>query len=243
MTDKEEVNTGKKIRRRRRKAKKPNNYFTADHEDAIIHYALIESKHERDRLYMEKIRPVFKILIEKVVYSYKMTNIPDIEYLKDECQTFLVTILPKYNKGKGAAFSYFTVVTKNWFFHKKKESSNRGEVNFEQIPEKAYRQEFIYKKDIYKDIETADRWKLFKEELSSWKMEDGIFGQQEAEVVVEALSELFDNIDKLDIINRKSVYLYLRELTKLPTKRIVATLKKLKKFNAQFSEDYNSGRF
>ena len=113
-----------KPRTRRKRTK--NDYFTRLHEEAIIKYVSSDCQKERSQLYIEWIGPAFNDLVDKIVFTYKFNNLPNIEPLRDECKVWLTTILNKYNPNKGSkAFSYFSVVTKNWFIHQFKKNSNK----------------------------------------------------------------------------------------------------------------------
>ena len=85
--------TQKKTRRRRRK----NDYFTKVHEDAIVKYASTDDKALRTKLYIEYIGPAFNEMVDKIVYTYKFNNLPNIDYLRDDCKLWLITILDKYD--------------------------------------------------------------------------------------------------------------------------------------------------
>jgi hypothetical protein len=106
-----------------------NQYFTKIHEDAILEYASILDNDRKTELYIKLIQPAFNEMVEKIVYTYKFNNLPNIDDLKSECKTFLTTILDKYDTSRGSkAFSYFSVITKNWFIHKVKKNNNKKEV-------------------------------------------------------------------------------------------------------------------
>ncbi len=58
----------------------------------------------------------------------------NIDVLKDDCKIWLTTILSKFDPTQGTkAFSYFSVVTKNWFTHKAKKQTqkNKREINYD----------------------------------------------------------------------------------------------------------------
>ncbi len=123
-------------RRGRGRSRKKNHYFTKDHEQAIIDYANTRDVRVRTKLYIEYIEPAFSEMVDKVVFTYKFTSLPNIEALRDECKVWLTTILDKYDPNKGSkAFSYFSVITKNWFIHKVKKTSarSRRETDFESL--------------------------------------------------------------------------------------------------------------
>ena len=157
----------KKTRAKRRK----NHYFTKVHEDAIIRYAQTTCIKERTDLYINYIAPAFNEMVDKIVFTYKFTNLPNIDYLRDECKIWLMTILDKYDSTKGSkAFSYFSVITKNWFIHKVKrqQKRNKREVDFDNIA-KHYEEEYLSTDDSYlKDREIDEFWKTFYTELNSW---------------------------------------------------------------------------
>ena len=118
------------------KAKKKNLYFTQVHEDAIVSYSNTDDLKIRTELYIQYIAPAFSEMVDKIIYTYKFTNLPNIDVLKDECKIWLTTILDKYDPNKGSkAFSYFSVITKNWFIHRVKKNSQktRREINYDDI--------------------------------------------------------------------------------------------------------------
>ena len=107
----------KEIKKRRKRKK--NYYFTEVHENAIVRYSNITDQKERTELYIAYIQPAFNEMVDKIAYTYKFTSLPNIDYLKDDCKIWLTTILDKFDPSKGSkAFSYFSVITKNWFIHK-----------------------------------------------------------------------------------------------------------------------------
>ena len=83
-------------------------YFTQDHENAIIEYCNTTCNKRRTILYVKWIQPAFDVMVDKIVYTYKFTTLPNIDDLRDECKVWLTTILDKYDPNKGSkAFSYF----------------------------------------------------------------------------------------------------------------------------------------
>ena len=119
------------------KARKKNLYFTKDHENAIIDYVATDDQKIRTQLYIDWIGPAFDEMVDKIVYTYKFTTLPNIDALKDECKVWLTTILDKYDPSKGSkAFSYFSFITKNWFIHKVKKNAKRArtEVLYDEMP-------------------------------------------------------------------------------------------------------------
>ena len=109
------------VRRRRRRRGSGRKYFTQVHEDAILEYVATEDIAVRTRLYVNYIGPAFNEMVDKIVYTYKFNSLPNIDSLRDECKIWLVTILDKYDKGKGSKlFLIFQSLLKIGSLQKKK---------------------------------------------------------------------------------------------------------------------------
>ena len=228
-----------KVRRKRRKKKK-NYYFTKVHEQAIIDYKNTDCLKERSELYRLYIQPSLSEMVDKIVYTFKFTNLPNIDYLKEECKIWLITIIDKYNPEKAAAFSYFSVITKNWFIHKVKrqQRKNMTEVNFDNLA-KNYEERYLSTDESYvTEREESEFWNLFYKELKSW---DATQMKENDLKVYQAICVLFDSKEEIQIFNKKAIYLYLREITGLNTKQIVNSLKKFKKKYYYFTQNWNNG--
>ncbi len=59
--------------------------------------------------------------------------------------------------------------------------------------------------------------------------------------VLSAVKILLDNVEEIEILNKKAVYLYLREITGLKTKQIVNTLNKMRERYKYFVIKYERG--
>ena len=224
-----------------KKKRKKNYYFTQDHEKAIIRYARTNCSRERTELYIEYIGPAFNEMVDKIVFTYKFTTLPNIDSLRDECKIWLMTILDKYDPTRGsAAFSYFSVITKNWFIHKVKrqQKQNKREVDLNNIS-KSYEEQYLSTEESYlTHREESEFWRTFYEELRSW---DASQMKENDLKVYKAIVILFESKDDIDIFNKKAIYLYLREITGLNTKQIVNSLKKFRKRYYNFKQDWDVG--
>ena len=227
----------KKKRRKRQK----NYYFTQVHEDAIIEYAKITCNKRRTILYVDFIQPAFDEMVNKIIFTYRFTTLPNIDSLRDECKIWLTTILDKYDPNKGSkAFSYFSVVTKNWFIHKVKQNArrNRREIFIEDMINQL-EEEVVSKEKQYPEArEEQEFWSRFFIELASW---DGDMLKENEKKVLEAVKILFESSSDIDIFNKKAIYLYLREITGLNTKQVVNNLNKLRKKYRVFKNKWESG--
>tara|TARA_R110002020_G_scaffold9139_2_gene36386 strand:+ start:790 stop:1338 length:549 start_codon:yes stop_codon:yes gene_type:complete len=180
-------------------------------------------------------------MVDKIVFTYKFTNLPNIDYLRDECKIWLMTILDKYDPSKGSkAFSYFSVITKNWFIHKvkKQQKRNQREVDYDNIS-KSHEEEFLSTNESYiTEREENEFWTYFHKELDNWDVDS----MKENDLkVYKAIQVLFDSKEDIEIFNKKAIYLYLRELTGLNTKQIVNSLKKFRKKYNSFKSEWENG--
>ena len=223
------------------KKRKKNYYFTQEHEKAIIQYAQPNCSRERTDLYVEFIGPAFNEMVDKIVFTYKFTTLPNIDSLRDECKIWLMTILDKYDPSRGsAAVSYFSVITKNWFIHKvkKQQKQNKREVDLNNIS-KSYEEQYLSTEESYlTHREESEFWNTFYTELQSW---DTAQMKENDLKVYKAIVILFESKDDIDIFNKKAIYLYLREITGLNTKQIVNSLKKFRKRYYNFKQDWDTG--
>ena len=228
-------------KKRKKRTRRKNHYFTQVHEDAIVRYAKTNCVRERTDLYTNFIGPAFNEMVDKIVFTYKFTNLSNIDSLRDECKVWLMTILDKYDQSKGSkAFSYFSVITKNWFIHKvkKQQKRNRTEIDLGDIP-KRFEEEFLSTTESYvSEREEKEFWLSFYNELKSW---DTTSMKENDFKVYQAIVILFESKEEIDIFNKKAIYLYLREITGLNTKQIVNSLKKFRKKYSMFKQNWESG--
>ncbi len=212
----------------RPRSKNKRHYFTQVHEDAIVAYTKTDDIDVRTELYVLYIGPAFNEMVDKIIYTYKFTTLPNIDVLKDECKVWLTTILDKYDQSKGSkAFSYFSVITKNWFIHKVKKNSqqNKREVYYEDMSKELEHNHLSTINEYDKLREDVEFWAHLWEEIESW--DTGNLKENELKVL-NAVKILLSNSDNIEIFNKKAIYLYMRELTGLNTKQVVNNLNKMR---------------
>ena len=226
----------------RRKSTK-RMYFTQVHEDAIVEYCLEHTTFKRrSRLYEDLIQPAFSEMVDKIVYTYRFTSLPNIDELRDDCKVWLTTILAKYDPNRGSkAFSYFSVITKNWFIHQVKKNSKRAkrEVDFDLVAGEVYDKVMMVEDEYHHKQEQKEFWEQLWGEIESW---DSKQMSENEKKVYDAVKILLNSIEDIEIFNKKAVYLYLRELTGLSTKQIVSQLNKMRKKYRVFRSDWDNGK-
>jgi CHAT domain-containing protein len=216
------------------------HYFTQEHQDKIVEYNNSTNKLERNKIYQKWIQPVFKMMVDKIVQTFRFNVLENIEYLKEDCLLYLATIINKFNSEK-RAFAYFSVIIKNWFVReiKKHEQSLKREVsweyNFEQL------------EHVLKTNGDEEYVKMETEQKNERIIEMLIKERKKAETpdekrIMECIIQLFNNVEKLEIINTQSVGLYIKEYTKLPPAVITKTMKKFKNVYKEFIYSWNNGK-
>lgn len=216
-------------------------YFTKVHEQAILDYVKTDNLQIRTRLYIQYIGPSFSEMVEKITFTYKFNSLPNINSLKEECKIWLVTILDKFDENKGfKAFSYFSIITKNWFIAKTKKNAvqNRKEIQGEDLSKELECKYYSDTNEYFEKREEAEFWKYFLKELDRW---DDLAIKENEVKVLDAIKTLVISIDEIDIFNKKAIYFFLREITNLSTKQIVASLNKFKAEYKLFKKAWNEG--
>jgi hypothetical protein len=226
---------------KKRRKRKKNYYFTDVHEQAILKYCASTSAREREELYEQYIQPAFNEMVDKITYTYKFTSLPNIEILKDDCKIWLTTILEKFDPSKGSkAFSYFSVITKNWFIHKVKKTKLQAqrECSYDDVHKEIESIYTVTHHEYVVNREKTEFWLGFFEEMETWDKE---MLKENEQKVLKAVKILFESSDDIEIFNKKAVYLYLRELTGLNTKQVVNNLNKMRKKYQLYKKKWNSG--
>ena len=193
-------------------------------------------------MYIDLIGPAFDELVDKIVYTYKFNTLPNIDYLKDDCKLWLITILDKYDpERKSKAFSYFSVITKNWFIHKVKQNSKRlkRDVQYEDLNGNEASEVLVTHNSYEIDREYMEFWLSLFKEFDKW---ENLKLKENEKKVLEAIRILFNSIEEIEIFNKKAIYLYMREITGLNTKQIVNNLNKIRKRYRSFKGEWEKGK-
>ena len=112
LAELEALRLNKKKRGRPRKKKM---YFTPETDLAIIAYNAETNQRLRNKVYNEFIKYPFDKLAENIIHTFKFYYMyGGTREVKHEVIAFLLEKLGKFNTGKGKAFSYFSIVAKNY---------------------------------------------------------------------------------------------------------------------------------
>ena len=223
-----------------------NHYFRKEHQDAIVEYCQTQDPKRRNELYKEFIGPVFDEMVDKIVYTYKFTSLPNIDSLKDDCKNWLITVLNNFDPEKGSkAFTYFSVVSKNWFIAEVKKTSKKAkrETHLEEYflthsdqANTTTIQQLVVHNTYIEDRNKNEFFSHLNKEIQGWKK----MPLRENEVkTIQAIEILFSEANNIEIFNKKAIYLYIREITGLNTKQVVSSLNKVRKRYAEFKKEWD----
>ena len=105
-----------KTKKPRAKRGTKNWYFTPETDISIKAYNASLDPNERSLIYSKEIRPAFEKLVENIIHTFKFyyTDGQSLKDVQHEVVGFLVEKLAKFSSDKGKAFSYFSIVAKNY---------------------------------------------------------------------------------------------------------------------------------
>lgn len=229
---------GKKKTIKRKPGVVSKKYFDEETEEAILAYVKSDNKKEKDKIYEEKIFPATKTLAENLINVYGYHALHDSkEELRDECVSHVSQVFAKYKQEKGHAFGYFNIVTKNHLngIVKKSNKLMKTFVSFEEKEEFSDRDMQIMSENI--KLPATDELKIAEEENERIKeiLHDvKIHLKTTVEFqIFDAIEKMFKHKEDLDIINKRSVSVYLRNITGLKGKQLTIPLNNIKKLYAE----------
>lgn len=218
-------------------------YFGPEVDVKIGEYVAETDPVLKNRIFEDGIKPALVKLIDSQMYLYGFYRIDDPDTLRNEALSNLYEILPKFDPKKGKkAFSYFNVVTKNWFIWKIREKNRRlkqQSENFYGIDHDVVKSNPSMVLSSHEDeIIEKERWiELFKD-MDRWRP---LLKKKQEVQVLDAIVFLLQNPGLVSIYNKKAVFLYIREMTGLTMKQVNHNMNRLKELYLTFRDRFNSG--
>jgi len=209
--------------------RKPRNkqYFTKDTEDAIIEYNLTDDQRIKDRVYRDRIKPAFDKLAEIVYNKWKFTYFDDDpQDVMSEVVTFMIEKIHMYKAGKGKAFSYFTIVARNYLIL----TNNANYKRYKDTDIMSAMPESFDTENNWKEENQNDEYRTFNTRmLAYWDEHLENYFQKKRDIqIADAVLELFRRAEYIESFNKKSLYLLIREMTGHPTHYITKVVNKMR---------------
>jgi hypothetical protein len=227
---------------KKKKKKTKHYYFNIGTEKAIIRYNKTDDARLKNTIYSEHIAYPFDKLAENIIHTFKFYyfDVPS-EQVKHEVVSFLVMNMHKFKVGKGKAFSYFSIVAKNYLIL----HNNKNYKNY-KIHDKM--DVLDYSSNI-KDGQTRSKVANFNEDyvtemLEYWEENlTNIFRRQKDILVADAVLEMFRRRQNIENFNKKALYILIREMTGSKTQHITRIVNVMKKYNMNLMTEFrNTGQ-
>ena len=223
------------------KKKTKHYYFNIGTEKAIIRYNKTDDARLKNKIYSQLLSYPFDKLAENIIHTFKFYyfDVPS-EQVKHEVVSFLVMNIHKFKEGKGKAFSYFSIVAKNYLIL----HNNKNYKNY-KIHDKM--DVLDYGSNIR---ETQDRYEVaefnkeyVKQMLNYWEVNlTNIFRRQKDILVADAVLEMFRRRENIENFNKKALYILIREMTGSKTQHITRIVNTMKKYNTRLATEFaNTG--
>ena len=228
----------KVVKRRKRKKKTKNYYFHQGTEKAIIRYNNTDDPVLKNIIYNEHIAKAFDKLAENIIHTFKFYYF-DVgsEEVKHEVVSFLVMNMHKFKEGKGKAFSYFSIVAKNYLILNNNKNYKMGKIHSEM-------KVLDWKRNLMGENtskESAEKAILFVGELHRfWDTNlTNIFRRDKDIRVADSVLHIFRIKDNIENFNKKALYILIREMTGSNTQHITRIINVMKKFNKRLQFEFD----
>ena len=227
----------KKVRkiRRRRKGTSAKLYFNADTQAAIVKYQQTEDHSDKEKIYVKEILPAFDKLAENLIFIYGFAK-PSSPYeiLKNDCVTFLYETIHKWDEARGTkAFSYFNVVAKNWLIinSRREQKKNFRHVSID-APEMMSRRDkaSVFEYDVIPSPDDIMITAQFRNDIIKLlhEIKNRVSGENETKCI-NAVITVFEKVDQLDFLNKRAVFVYVREISGLSPKQLSVAMSIIRK--------------
>ena len=213
-------------------------YWGEDQEDAIVEFNTNDDIEDKHKVFVAIIEPAFRKLVENIYYTYNFNKILwDREQIEHEVMTHLYEKLSKFDVTKNKkSFSYFGTITKNWMIQRCNTDKNKRFID-------ADNQEMIMHNisiNAYEENKLNRHNEEFIgeiiEDFNDWDAKDNYTRDDFA--VLEIVNDILKNYERFNIYNKKQLYVYIREATDLPSRKITKSLKKIKLDYFTVREDF-----
>jgi hypothetical protein len=224
------------------KYEKSSVYWGGEQERAIAEFISEKDSLKRDIIFRKQIYKPLKKLIENIIFTYKLfrTDV-DIRELQEDCMSFLITKMDRYDPSKGSrAFAFFGTIAKHYLMGEKKISYKNIQTNLsieDQSVETALN-EGEEDKGIEKETENLNII-VFNEIVEKLEKElDNPKILSNDKKVMEAIVYIFRRHEVINIYNKNLLYHLIKERTDLQPKEITYSLTRLRDYYKIFKQDF-----
>ena len=217
------------------------HYFHTGTHDAIVSFQAENDLNVKSQIYVESILPAFNKLVENLIFIHGTANVIMSDEFKSDCVTFLYETLKKFDPSRGSkAFSYFNVVAKNWIIVKsrqKQKQANRH-VSLEDtgvISEIEMVPFDIHKHDPLLTTEAIQANTLENINTILHKVKNRLTFEND-KICMDCIIKLFENVDTLESLNKRAIFVYVRDMTNLSPKQLSSSMSSIRKHYREISK-------
>ena len=224
---------------KKKRKKKSKIYFGTPVQDAIIRYNESSNPAIKNRIYGEHIHAAFEKMAENLIHTFKFYyfDYPFVE-VKAEVVSFLVMQMPKYQADKGRAFSYFSVVGKNYLILNNNNNYKKMKIH-DQIDRLDYKRN-VHSENVDEAVGEFNS-EFVIQMLEYWDNNiTNIFSRQKDILVADSVLEIFRRRTNIENFNKKALYIMIREMTGSNTQHITRVVNQMKKYYFNMLEEFSS---
>ena len=220
-------------------------YFTKDTENAIVEYNETDDELLREKIFREKIHAPLDKLVENIINRFKFPYVDsNFEDIKAQVLSFLVLNLGKFTKGKGKAYSYFSVVAKNYLIlHNNKAYKKQTRTTYldDASLEDVGRVEEKLTTHQATELPRSDAQQFIDLTIQFWEFHmDRVFTKKRDIQIADAILELMRRAHNIENFNKKALYLLIREMTDAKTVYITRVLKIMREYAQEHMREFEA---
>jgi len=222
----------------KKKRNKKGYYFTKETEKAIIEYNNTNNQAKKNKIYREELEWPLSKLVENIFNTFKFEYfLDDPQDVQAEVLAHLIEKLYMYDEGKGKAFSYFSIIAKNYLIlnNNKNYKMMKMYQNIDDTDEVFQLEDPKENERIHNHIE-----EFVELMYHFWDYKiPRLFNKKRDKKIAYAIMELlYNHIDSIDVFRKKTIYLYIREMTGYGGQYITPVLNKMRPIQRKIYDDF-----
>ena len=227
-----------------KRGRKPSKkqYFTNVTEKAIVAFNKETDQRLRNKVYREHIDYPFNKLVENIYHTFRFSYFDDpYEDVKAEVVAFLNEKIHKFTEGKGKAFSYFSIVAKNYLII-------QNNANYAKLKSRTDTTAIDESRNLQGEMSRNDYQESLNDFVTLWadwyeSNLNMIFSHKRDIMIADTILEIFRMRDNIENFNKKALYILIRERTGLKTQNITKVINIMRRdFFKMYSVYQKTGR-
>lgn len=235
------------------KKKTSRYYFTEDTENAIVKYNKLDPVKDygkRNLLYEKEIYAPLSKMAEFLIHTFKFYyfDVPSQDVQK-QVTAFMTSKLEKFNPDSGKAFSYFSIVGKNWLiYHNNKnyarQKTHRSTSSYSDKQKNKMMGEITKKMNKNQSQEVIDDYTEIIEQLAIYVEEniDQLWQKQRDKNIAQAVVVILKRHEQIETIHKKALYILIREYSGEKTMYITKVLNKIQTHYIQIKQGHYNNK-